>query len=181
MATLFTSGMTRTVTFIPSANGSSSGGSRCIFKACWSFCTLSILAPLSLPEEAGTSGNTGKFAGQRTARKIPASNDHQPGRHGTNPTRKGQGLLRLYSQYNRPGSPNIIPAIKTISLSHHYQAGPLERTVENEIDRLLMEFESGYIQDIAARYKKNYDGRKHGQYCNQIKNATRTRRETTDR
>ena len=52
----------------------------------------------------------------------------------------------------------------------------VERTVENEIDRLLMEFESGYIQDIAARYKKNYDGRKHGQYCNQIKNATRTRR-----
>ena len=39
-----------------------------------------------------------------------------------------------------------------------------------------MEFTSGYIQDIAARYKKNYDGRKHGQYCSQIKNATRTRR-----
>ena len=55
------------------------------------------------------------------------------------------------------------------------------KTVENEIDRLLMEFTSGYIQNIAARYKKNYDGRKHGQYCSQIKNATRTRRKTTDR
>ena len=50
------------------------------------------------------------------------------------------------------------------------------RTVENEIDRLLMEFESGHMQSTAARYKKNYDGRKHGQYCNQIKNVTRTRR-----
>ena len=52
----------------------------------------------------------------------------------------------------------------------------IERTVENEIDRLLMEFESGHMQSAAARYKKNYDGRKHGQYCNQIKNVTRTRR-----
>ena len=50
------------------------------------------------------------------------------------------------------------------------------KTVENEIDRLLMEFESGHMQSTAARYKKNYDGRKHGQYCNQIKNVTRTRR-----
>ena len=50
------------------------------------------------------------------------------------------------------------------------------KTVENEIDRLLMEFTSGHMQSVAARYKKNYDGRKHGQYCNQIKNATRTRR-----
>ena len=54
--------------------------------------------------------------------------------------------------------------------------GAIGRSVENEIDRLLMEFESGYIQDIAARYKKNYDGRQHGQYCNKIKNATRARR-----
>ena len=50
------------------------------------------------------------------------------------------------------------------------------KTVENEIDRLLMEFTSGHMQSVAARYKKNYDGRKHGQYCSQIKNATRTRR-----
>ena len=52
------------------------------------------------------------------------------------------------------------------------------KTVENEIDRLLMEFTSGHMQSVAARYKKNYDGRKHGQYCNQIKNATRTRRKS---
>ena len=94
------------------------------------FCTLSILAPLSLPEVAGTSGNTGKFAGQRTARKIPASSDGQPGKHDTSPTGKRQVLLRLFSQYNRPGSPDIIPAIKTISLSHHHQAGPLEKTLK---------------------------------------------------
>ena len=50
------------------------------------------------------------------------------------------------------------------------------RTVENEIDRLLMEFESGHMQSTAARHHKNYEGRKHGQYCCQIKNATRTRR-----
>ena len=97
MATLFTSGMTRTVTFIPSANGSTSGGFPCIFKAGWSFCTLSILAPLSLPGEAGTSGNTGKFAGQRTARKTPARSDGQPGRHDTSPMGKQQVLLQLYS------------------------------------------------------------------------------------
>ena len=126
MATLFTSGMTRMATSIPSANGSSSGGSRCIFKACWSFCTLSILAPLSLPGEAGTSGNTGKFAGQRTARKTSASSDSQPGKHDTSP----MGMLRLYLQYNRSGPPNIIPAIKTISLSHHHQAGPLEKPLK---------------------------------------------------
>ena len=41
----------------------------------------------------------------------------QSGRHDTSPTGKRQGLLRLYSQYSRPGSPKIIPAIKTISLS----------------------------------------------------------------
>ena len=51
------------------------------------------------------------------------------------------------------------------------------RTDENEIDRLLMEFESGHIQEIAARHNENYDGREHGQYCSQIKNATRIRRE----
>ena len=50
------------------------------------------------------------------------------------------------------------------------------KTVENEIDRLLMEFESGHMQSAVARFRKNYDGRKHGQYCNQIKNVTRTRR-----
>ena len=50
------------------------------------------------------------------------------------------------------------------------------RTVENEIDRLLMEFESGHMQRAASRHHKNYDGKKHGQYCNKIKNATRTRR-----
>ena len=50
------------------------------------------------------------------------------------------------------------------------------RTDENEIDRLLMKFESGYIQEIAARHNENYDGREHEQYCSQIKNATRIRR-----
>ena len=50
------------------------------------------------------------------------------------------------------------------------------RSVENEIDRLLMEFESGHMQSTAARHHKNYEGRIHGKYCNQIKNATRTRR-----
>ena len=54
--------------------------------------------------------------------------------------------------------------------------GAIGRSVENEIDRLLMEFESGHMQSAAARYKKNYDGRQHGQYCNKIKNATRARR-----
>ena len=52
------------------------------------------------------------------------------------------------------------------------------KNVENEIDRLLMEFESGHMQSAAARYKKNYDGRKHGQYCINIKNVTRTRKKT---
>ena len=50
------------------------------------------------------------------------------------------------------------------------------KTVENEIDRLLMEFESGHMQSTAARHHKNYEGRIHGKYCNQIKNATRIRR-----
>ena len=80
--------------------------------------------------EAGTSGNTGKFAGQRTVRKTPASSDGQPGRHDTSPMGKRQGLLRLYFRYNRSGLPNIIPAIKTISLSHHHQAGPLEEPLK---------------------------------------------------
>ena len=51
------------------------------------------------------------------------------------------------------------------------------KTDENEIDRLLMEFESGHIQEIAARHNENYDGREHEQYCSQIKKATRIRRE----
>ena len=51
------------------------------------------------------------------------------------------------------------------------------RNDENDIDQLLMEFESGSIQEIAARHNENYDGREHGQYCSQIKNATRIRRE----
>ena len=50
------------------------------------------------------------------------------------------------------------------------------RGVENEIDALLMEFESGYLQNIAARFNKNYDGKKHGQYCSKIKTATKTRK-----
>ena len=50
------------------------------------------------------------------------------------------------------------------------------RAVENEIDTLLMEFESGYLQNIAARFNKNYDGKKHGQYCSKIKTATKTRK-----
>ena len=43
------------------------------------------------------------------------------------------------------------------------------KTDKNEIDHLLMEFESGYIQEIAARHNENYDGREHEQYCSQIK------------
>ena len=39
-----------------------------------------------------------------------------------------------------------------------------------------MEFESGQMQNIAARHNKNYDGRKHGQYCSKIKNATKVHR-----
>ena len=52
----------------------------------------------------------------------------------------------------------------------------MRRSVENEIDRLLMEFESGYMQSAASRHHANYDGRKHGPYCNKIKNSIRTRR-----
>ena len=55
---------------------------------------------------------------------------------------------------------------------------PIRTAVENEIDTLLKEFESGQMQDIAARYKKNYDGRKHGRYCSKIKNATKVRKKT---
>ena len=50
------------------------------------------------------------------------------------------------------------------------------RAGDNEIDTLLMEFKSGYLQDIAARYNKNYKGRKHAQYCSKIKTATKTRK-----
>ena len=50
------------------------------------------------------------------------------------------------------------------------------RVVENEIDALLMEFKSGYLQNIAAKYNKNYDGKKHAQYCSKIKTATKTRK-----
>ena len=39
-----------------------------------------------------------------------------------------------------------------------------------------MEFKSGYLQNIAARFNKNYDGKKHGQYCSKIKTATKTRK-----
>ena len=48
--------------------------------------------------------------------------------------------------------------------------------VENEIDALLMEFKSGCMQNIAARFNKNYEGRKHAHYCSQIKTATKTRK-----
>ena len=50
------------------------------------------------------------------------------------------------------------------------------RAVENEIDTLLMEFKSGYLQSIAARFNKNYDGKKHALYCSKIKTATKTRK-----
>ena len=50
------------------------------------------------------------------------------------------------------------------------------RAVENEIDTLLIEFQSGYLQNIAARFNKNYDGKKHAQYCSKIKTATKTRK-----
>ena len=56
------------------------------------------------------------------------------------------------------------------------KATATERTVENEIDQLLMEFKSGYMQSIAKKHNKNYDGKKHGQYCVKIKTATETRR-----
>ena len=52
----------------------------------------------------------------------------------------------------------------------------IRRAVENDIDTLLMEFESGQMQNSAARHNKNYDGRKHGWYCSKIKNATKVRR-----
>ena len=54
--------------------------------------------------------------------------------------------------------------------------GAIGRIVENEIDRLLMEFESGHMQSIAARDNKSYRGREYGSYCSKIKNATRIRR-----
>ena len=50
------------------------------------------------------------------------------------------------------------------------------KAVENEIDTLLMEFKSGYLQNIAAKYNKNYKGKKHGQFCSKIKKATKTRK-----
>ena len=52
----------------------------------------------------------------------------------------------------------------------------VERTAGDDIDQLLMEFESGQMQQIAARFTKRYDGRKHGQYCIKLKKATQTRR-----
>ena len=50
------------------------------------------------------------------------------------------------------------------------------RAVGNEIDALVMEFKSGYLQNIAARFNKNYDGKKHAQYCSKIKKTTKTRK-----
>ena len=35
-----------------------------------------------------------------------------------------------------------------------------------------MEFESVHMQSVAVRHDESYDGRKHGSYCNNIKNAT---------
>ena len=52
----------------------------------------------------------------------------------------------------------------------------IRRVVENDIDTLLMEFESGQMQNIAARHNKNYEGRRHRGYCSKIKNATKVRR-----
>ena len=66
--------------------------------------------------------------------------------------------------------------IKTVGLNHQHQGRATGRAVENEIDALLMEFKSGYLQNIAARFNKNYDGKKHGQYCSKIKTATNTRK-----
>ena len=54
--------------------------------------------------------------------------------------------------------------------------GGTRRAVENDIDTLLEEFESGYMQRVAAKHNKSYDGKKHGQYCSKIKNVTKTRR-----
>ena len=76
-----------------------------------------------------------------------------------------QARFTKYHPRHKNNQPQPSPSGRTVG-----------RSVENEIDRLLMEFESGHMQSSAARYKKNYDGRKHGSYCNKIKNATRTRR-----
>ena len=54
----------------------------------------------------------------------------------------------------------------------------IERTVENEIDTLLREFNLGYMQRIANKYNENYDGKKHRQFCSKIKNATKVRKKS---
>ena len=99
---------------------------------------------------------------------------HQPNRE------NGKGPVTSAQPAQQAGfTKNQSPPSKRPASDRHHQAEPLGRTVENEIDGLLMEFESGHMQSVAARYKKNYEGRKHGQYCSQIKNVTRIRRKTT--
>ena len=75
-----------------------------------------------------------------------------------------------YQARDQNGRPQPSPSGKAIG-----------RAVENEIDTLLMEFKSGYLQNIAARFNKNYDGKKHGQYCSKIKAVTKTRKKPPDR
>ena len=123
MTTLLTNGMTKTGTLISSANGNTSGDFRCIFKAGWSFCTLSFLAPHCLPGEAGTSGNTGRFAGQRTARKTPASSDGQPGptRH---PPNGENGKASCDCTASTTSQVHKISAPLSKASAHHHQARP---------------------------------------------------------
>ena len=74
-----------------------------------------------------------------------------------------------YQPRHQNGRPQPSPSGKATATA-------TERTVANEIDQLLMEFELGYMQNIAKKHNKNYDGKKHGQYCVKIKKATETRR-----
>ena len=144
------------------------------------------------PEYFGSSMPAGGGWHQWQYRKVRRTADHPentgqqrwPARQTRHqPNRKtARVLLRLHSQHNKPGSQKKqSPPSKQSASDRHHQAEPLGETVENEIDGLLMEFESGHMQSVAARYKKNYEGRKHGQYCSKIKNVTRIRKKTTCR
>ena len=131
------------------ANGSSNGDSQCIFKACWKFL---------YPEYFGSSIPAGGgwyqwqyWKARRTADRPENTGQqrwptwqtrHQPNGKTARPVASVQPVQQ--TRFHKISAPSSKQSVS----SHHHQEGALGRTVENEIDRLLMEFDIGLYTKI---------------------------------
>ena len=125
-------------------------------------------------------------------RNVRKASD-RPGKSGQSLWR-GQGRGQQWHSQRRQEGTRPVAVVKPVPAGYtrpqpdrqqHYryrrnEASGSSADGKGSIEALLMEFATGWLQDLASRHGLKYDGKKHGSFCHQIKMLTQARKAPLD-